>query len=602
MKKLTILVFISLLGTFVSNAQWQPDVRLTYDLANSVTSTGTFSTRSIAANGNYLHIVWRDFRDGNNEIYYKRSTDGGTIWEADLRLTNDPFISINPSVTVFGSVIHVVWNDNRDGNNEIYYKHSTDGGVSWGDDTRLTNDPARSETPTLSVSGSDVHLVWDDVRDGNREIYYKRSTDGGSSWSGDIRLTNAVGNSYTPFVSVSGSVVHVVWNDNRITVGEIFYKRSTDGGLNWEDDTRLTNGPISFFPSISVSGSVVHITWMDTRDGNSEIYYKRSSDAGVSWGADTRLTNNAGSSRLPHVTVSGSAVHVVWLDNSDGNNEIYYKRSTDGGISWESDTRLTDNSFNSRNPSVSITGSVVHVLWDDNRDGNNEVYYKRNANGNPLPCQITVNAGNDTTIYYGYGLQQAVLIANGTGGTLPYSYLWSNGATTQSITVSPSSTTSYTVTVSDAASCNASDSITINVIDVRCGNNSNNVLICHNGKTLCISGNAIQAHLNHGDYLGYCGDNFIIENEFPEKFELSQNYPNPFNPVTNIKYSLPNKDYVKLSIYDLAGREATRLIDKEQEAGYYEISFDATNFASGVYFYIIETNEFTDVKKMVIIK
>ena len=191
-----------------SQAQWQPDVRLTNDTALSWTSWNY--AWNVASSGDIVHVVWWDERDGNWEIYYKRSTDGGISWGADTRLTNNSSESYNPSVSVSGSVVHVVWYDERDGNLEIYYKRSTDGGVSWGADTRLTNNPAESHSPSASISGSVVHVVWRDNRDGNYEIYYKRSTDGGVSWEADTRLTNNPGISEHPSVSVSGSAVHVV--------------------------------------------------------------------------------------------------------------------------------------------------------------------------------------------------------------------------------------------------------------------------------------------------------------------------------------------------------------------------------------------------------
>ena len=210
-----------------SQAQWQPDVRLTNDPAFSLTSYN--NAWCVAASGNALHVVWRDFRDGNYEIYYKRSIDGGTSWGADTRLTSNSASSEFPSVSVSGSVVHVVWSDERDGNWEIYYKRSTDGGSSWGQDTRLTNNTAGSYYPSVSVSGSVVHVVWLDSRDGNWEIYYKRSTGGGSSWGQDTRLTNSTAFSYYPSVSVSGSVVHVVWQDDRDGNWEIYYKRDPTG-------------------------------------------------------------------------------------------------------------------------------------------------------------------------------------------------------------------------------------------------------------------------------------------------------------------------------------------------------------------------------------
>jgi hypothetical protein len=78
------------------------------------------------------------------------------------------------------------------------------------------------------------------------------------------------------------------------------------------------------------------------------------------------------------MAVSGPDIHVVWPDNRDGNFEIYYVGSNDGGTNWGPETRLTNNASVSTFPFVSATAKVVHVIWEDYRDGNMEIYYKRN--------------------------------------------------------------------------------------------------------------------------------------------------------------------------------------------------------------------------------
>jgi hypothetical protein len=187
--------------------------------------------------------------------------------------------------------------------------------------------------PCPSLSGQTLNVVWYDDRDGNYEIYYKRSTDGGISWGEDTRLTNDPGFSLNPCVSSSGQTLNVVWSDNRDGNGEIYYKRSQDGGINWGADNRLTsNTAISQFASVASSGSVVHVVWRDDRDGNGEIYYKRSQDGGINWGADNRLTSNTAISQFASVSVSSSGVHVVWEEARDGNQEIYYKRDPSGNV------------------------------------------------------------------------------------------------------------------------------------------------------------------------------------------------------------------------------------------------------------------------------
>src|SRR4030095_7349361 len=133
----------------------------------------------------------------------------------------------------------------------------------------------------------------------------------------------------------------------------------------------VTNNPsFSEGPTICESGPNVYVMWQDMRDVNFEVYCKRSTDGGLNWGADTRLTNNSFLSGYASACASGLNVHIAWIDTRDGNQEIYYKRSTDGGINWEADTRLTNNSANSYFTSMTISGTKIHVVWYDGRDSN----------------------------------------------------------------------------------------------------------------------------------------------------------------------------------------------------------------------------------------
>lgn len=102
----------------------------------------------------------------------------------------------------------------------------------------------------------------------------------------------------------------------------------------------------------------------------------------------------------------------------------------------------------------------------------------------------------------------------------------------------------------------------------------------------------------------YTQSPYVIQNrnELPEAFSLSQNYPNPFNPVTNIKFDIPNASNVKLTVFDITGREIVQLVNNQLEAGTYSINFDASQLASGTYFYRIEAGDFTEVKKMLLVK
>ena len=93
-----------------------------------------------------------------------------------------------------------------------------------------------------------------------------------------------------------------------------------------------------------------------------------------------------------------------------------------------------------------------------------------------------------------------------------------------------------------------------------------------------------------------------VDNEVPVSFQLAQNYPNPFNPTTNIRFDLNGLGHVSLKVYNVLGQEVANLVDGRLEAGTYEVPFDATELASGVYFYKLSSSAQTDTRKMVLLK
>ncbi len=110
----------------------------------------------------------------------------------------------------------------------------------------------------------------------------------------------------------------------------------------------------------------------------------------------------------------------------------------------------------------------------------------------------------------------------------------------------------------------------------------------------------------YGDTSGLTGL-LNINSDIPNSFSLSQNYPNPFNPQTKIKFAVPptvkgQTSNVELIIYDLLGREVATLVNDELKPGKYEADWDGSNYSSGVYFYKLISNEFTETRKMVLMK
>ena len=380
MKKKALI--IGIIGIFLhiqpmSAQTWEKTKRLTWNI-------GLSSHQKIATDSNgHIHVVWQDNSPGNNEIYYKRSSNGGITWSLK-RLTMTSGSSIHPAVAVDASDnIHVSWVDQTTGNYEIYYKRSMNAGATWGGTKRITWNSGHSVEPAIATKSNNVHLVWHDNPTGNYEIYYKRSTNAGGTWGGTKRITwNAGDSSYSSIAGDSGSNIHVVWEDNTPGNMEIYYKKSTNGGVNWGKFKRLAwSSGASTSPKITVDSSDgISLVWSDDTPGNKEIYYRRSTSGGVTWSSTKRLTWNSGASAGPAITVdSSNGIYIVWYDDTPGRHEIYYKRSTNSGETWGGFKRLTWNSeWGEFYPDFALDSSnTIHVVWHDGDHGNTEIYYKK---------------------------------------------------------------------------------------------------------------------------------------------------------------------------------------------------------------------------------
>jgi hypothetical protein len=167
---------------------------------------------------------------------------------------------------------------------------------------------------------------------------------------------------------------------------------------------------------------------------------------------------------------------------------------------------------------------------------------------NPVQLTATIadvyamNAAVDekNTLYIGYGPTALPVSVVPAGGTAPYTYQWNSGATTSSIGVAAAG--AYTVTIRDAKGCTTTASITISTLDVTCGKNTEKVMICHNGKTICVESADVQEHLDHGCKLGSCPTTAAISLNVDRTTEVNSNhtvvfYPNPVIELLNVKVS-----------------------------------------------------------------
>ena len=350
----------------------------------------------------------------------------GVTWSSEFLLTTDPdpdnpAWDMNPSITqTMQGSIWVVWVSDREVvQDELYYKTSSDYGSSWSEDRRLTTDPDFDENPSIiQAKNGFIWVVWATDRNGNYDIYYKTSYNYGSSWSGDTPLITNSSLDQSPSVwQDAEGRIWVVWHRKAGGNYDIYYKTSSDYGSSWSEDRRLTTDPdFDENPSIiQAKNGFIWVVWATDRNGNYDIYYKTSYNYGSSWSGDTPLTTDPDFDENPSVIqASDGSIWVVWTTDRHGNQyELYYANSSDCGSTW-SENRLTSVNVDDIGPSITKTDEgTIWIAWARNvaPDDFDVLYTISDA----IPVHdvaITDVTSNATTVYKGETVSISVVAEN----------------------------------------------------------------------------------------------------------------------------------------------------------------------------------------------
>ena len=195
-----------------------------------------------------------------------------------------------------------------------------------------------------------------------------------------------------------------------------------------------------------------------------------------------------------------------------------------------------------------------------------------------LPAGVLAN-----TVYPAYAPASSLMLqANVSGGTSPYSYTWSNGATTSSVTVSPAATTTYSVTVRDLNGCPGSATKTVNVVNVSGGNKGDKIVICHKGNELTIGSGGVADHLQHGDMLGSCEPATVrVRSTTILETDLSiRVLRNPSTNYFDIQIRGKADNNIRLTVYDKLGR----IIETKSSLSSNQTVRLGSFYHSGIYF------------------
>jgi Secretion system C-terminal sorting domain len=222
-----------------------------------------------------------------------------------------------------------------------------------------------------------------------------------------------------------------------------------------------------------------------------------------------------------------------------------------------------------------------------------------------IPCSnLIANAGADKNVYPAFPAYSCTNItASASGGSGSYSYLWSTGATTTTINVCPAVKTTYTVTVTDLVrGCVSTDDVIVDSKNISCG--SGRVNVCYGGRTRCATLTQAQNFLNVGGTLGACGSSKSAE-EFDgmgaEAAETSLEVgPNPADEHARIFVNLDASAQVKISLYDINGREVKTIVNGQRDAGSFDTDLDVSDLTPGLYILRMQQGDQAFTRKLTV--
>ncbi len=206
-------------------------------------SNGASLNPSVAWNGSEFLVVWDDVKGSNRDIYTRRLDALGSPLAQPKRLMTDGSIQENPSILWDSSQYALIWTDERDGNREIYALRLDSGGGAIGSEVRITNSLGVSENPSIAMIGSgDYAIAWQDNRAGSFEAWYGRWQGPGYATPAGVAVSTGGADALAPSVTTTGLEVLLAWEDHRTVPAEVFIRRLDGNGAALSDEVPLTTG------------------------------------------------------------------------------------------------------------------------------------------------------------------------------------------------------------------------------------------------------------------------------------------------------------------------------------------------------------------------
>ena len=459
-----------------------------------------------------------------------------------------------------------------------------DGG--WTTPVSISANHTLPEYPAMAL-GRDgkIFVVWDEenqLPDTRwRQLFFAEFN--GLEWSTPVALSDTGTVNWTPDIAVDSlGTVHIVWLGGTLDSSMTLY-RAFDG-FTWSAPVSLP--PLWSFPKIAIDHKAgIHVV---ANDGYG-VSYRRCD--GSAWSAPINISDSLTPAGFPAIAIdSKNNVHVTFHASDPTmtrSTEIFYRK---GGVEgWSSIARITTDSMESESPDIVLTATDRPVIfWSQSNYPLPSV--KVQVSGSDGKSWSVPHIVSDTTDSY-----EVSAATDGYGHIHLAWQVWNRLTRRGGLLYTNNSKGEWAppedITGNSAFGAYARPTLRFD----------------KDGK-----GHAVWLAINESPYPGTASILYAREDlamsvsekqaTIPAEAFLFPNYPNPFNPSTTIRYALPQRSHVTLSVFNTLGQEVASLANETQEAGYHDVKFDGSGLASGVYFYRLRAGDYVASKRLILVR
>jgi len=627
-------------------------------VSNTSRATGYNNGRRVYKYNSTIHLVYED----GGAIYYSKSLNDGNTWSAEIRLSEGQAGSTykNPSISGVTNKVLVVYEELDDSGFTLLRFHDYDTSWNYGlifsayggegvgigearpvlssnyynrigcawrfksqDNPSETHiyystfdfDAANHWSAVEEVPGGAngyPAIDWDDTADKkiclvwpeSNEIHYIYKDNYNGLWSPVYNLTASYPsfqyNHKAPSIVTGNNLMSLVWRGEHFFYGpELYYQKFNISSSSPVKIGSLTSLHTYFYsgytypenPVIGISGDVA--VFYEKLSGSTATMQKKVYN-GSSWSSATSYGNGKFAS-IPHDRPTGavwtsytSAPYILNTDyTSGGGGETLSKSSSSDSVSFKESPLVVHKRFDYNFSADTTKFEFLSLKLTATNVNNKEVEFDDNNKGNTIHLSgsddvvmtwetVAKDIGKDldkmTELMYIY-------LVEGRERTLLEKYYLQDFYNDDKDKEGETSTSFY------YSALNAKEAY----LEISFGKHEPMIT------NIVDEGDKV-------DRLGKTSMNTFYPDIIPADYELKQNYPNPFNPVTHIQFGLPQSGNVVLAVYNVQGQKVAELMNGYKDAGSYEVVFNATGMASGLYFYQIQAGSFKQVKRMLLVK